>query len=528
MFKKYTFSQIFQSDYFFCLVLVLNIVLLCRTRFYPSLDGPAHLYYTNILNELIKGNCALKEFYSINTVPIPNWTSHFILSFFLFFSGAWLAEKALIIIYVSGMALSFRFLIKELSPENTSLSLFIFPFIYSFLFHLGFYNFCISFILFFTALGFWLRNQSNENHYNYFILFLIIMLAYFSNVLIFGFLGLTIGLYIIYFAYTNYTNNKNLPKALHFGIRNLLLLLLASAPGLIFLFIFNKNVEFFPTNQKYSVTELLQWLNDTRPLIVYQYASEKMITEQFFHIILVLFAIWLFHKMRADDKKHYLNFKKADVFFIPLLVSVVLLFFTPSGSSAGMMSDRYCLIVFIFGLIWIVSHALPGRFNNILVIFILIFHFNLLFKHIDIIKGLNRNTETIYKAAEYINENNIVLPINLSDNWLELHFSDYLGVDKPMIILENYQASIGWFPIKWKCENMPKVILGNKESIPCIRWMTNPKSKNIRKIDNIFLYGKTNKIYNPEWKELNDILISDFKLKYQSENNFIMLYEKVK
>ena len=146
MLKKFHYSQLAESKYLFYFVLVLNVVLLCFTRFYPSMDGPAHLYNSNILNHLIRGNTTLSEFYSINTVPIPNWTSHFLLSIFHIVLPAWLAEKALLVLYVSGMAFSFRFLIKELNPENIPLSILIFPFIYSFLFHLGFYNFSISFI----------------------------------------------------------------------------------------------------------------------------------------------------------------------------------------------------------------------------------------------------------------------------------------------------------------------------------------------------------------------------------------------
>jgi len=31
----------------------------------------------------------------------------------------------------------------------------------------------------------------------------------------------------------------------------------------------------------------------------------------------------------------------------------------------------------------------------------------------------------------------VVLPINYSDNWLSGHFSNYLAIDKPIIVLEN-------------------------------------------------------------------------------------------
>jgi hypothetical protein len=492
------------------------------------MDGPAHLYNSNILNHLIRGNTTLSEFYSINTVPIPNWTSHFLLSIFHIVLPAWLAEKALLVLYVSGMAFSFRFLIKELNPENIPLSILIFPFIYSFLFHLGFYNFSISFILFFTTLGFWLRSQSDEKIYNYFILLLLITITYFSNVLVFGFLGLSIGLYILYFVFTAYSNNKNTASSIRFGSKKLLVLFLVSIPSLTFLMIFYTNVTFFPSGQNYPVKELVKWINDARPFIVYNYVGEEIITEQFFHVLLVLVAISFFLKNKVREKGQYHNIRKADIISIPLFISTVLLFIIPNGSSAGMMSDRYCLMIFMLGLIWIVSRAIPGKLNPILVCIVLTLHIGLLFKHLNgTIRKLDADAVTINKAESYIVENSIVLPINLSDNWLESHFSNYLGVDKPMIILENYEASTGWFPIKWNSENIPNVLLGDKNSISGIHWISNSNSEKIRQINDILLYGNTSKINDPNWKELKELLSSDFKLKYNAENNYVMLYEKI-
>jgi hypothetical protein len=528
MFRKFDYSILAESKYLFYFVLLLNLVLLCFTKFYPSVDGPAHLYNSNILNHLIMGDSALSEFYSVNIVPIPNWTSNFILSIFHIFMSAWLAEKLLFIIYVSGMALSFRFLIKELRPENISFSILIFPFIYSFLFHLGLYNFCFSFILFFTTLGFWLRNHASERVYNYFILFLLITITYFSNVLLFGFLGLTIGLYIFYFTYDNYINGKNISLAIRFGGRKLLFLLIVSVPSLIFLLIFYKSVTFFPSAHSYEGRELVKWINDARPFIVYDYVGEEIITEQFFHVLLILLAISFFHKNRAKENGQFSIVGKADIILIPLIISIILFFCIPDGSSAGMMSDRYCLIIFIFILIWVVSRALPNKLNSFIIFFILVLHFGLLFKHLNAtIKKLDSNAVSIQKTGEYINANNIVLPINLSDNWMELHFSNYLGVDKPMILLENYEASVDWFPIKWNYKKIPNILLGDRNSISGIHWISNSNSMNIRQIDNILLYGNMSNINNPNWKELKELLTSDFKLKYNSKNNYVMLYEKL-
>lgn len=520
-----SFTRLPESKYLFYFTLILNIILLCFTKYYPSMDGPAHLYNANILLHLLKGNNTLSEFYSINGLFIPNWTSHLILLFFHSFLPSWIAEKILLIIYVSGMALSFRYLIKALKPDNEYLSIFIFPFIYSFLFHLGFYNFCLSFMLFFLTLGYWLHNYNSSNFYRHIILFLLITFTYFSNVLIFGLLGLTIGLYILYFSFTKYMEDKNIVNTLQFCCKELLLLFIVSLPALILLILFYVKVKFFPSDEAYSVKELIKWINDARPFIVYDYNGEEIITEQFFHILLLLLTLSFVVK---TNNKTYHKPDNADIIAIPLLLSTLLFFFIPNGSSAGMMSDRYCLIIYILGLIWIIARSVKLKFNNILILALLILHLGLLFKHLNgTIKKLDTNAVTINKVNELILENSIVLPVNLSDNWLEPHFSNYLGVDKPMIILENYEASIGWFPIKWNSDKLPNVVLNDKNSITGIQWMNNINSTVKKPINYILLYGNLSRIDDPQWSELKEQLSKGFKLKYKSENNYVMLYERL-
>jgi hypothetical protein len=148
--SEFSFSKIKETQVFYS-VLGINLLLLALVKFCPSMDGPAHLYNSNIIYNLTKGDChVLSDFFTINKLLIPNWTSHFILSSLYFIFPGWLAEKTLFMLYLIGMAISFRLLLKQLCPSNLYLSIFIFPFMYSFLFHLGFYNYCISFIFLFT------------------------------------------------------------------------------------------------------------------------------------------------------------------------------------------------------------------------------------------------------------------------------------------------------------------------------------------------------------------------------------------
>jgi hypothetical protein len=197
----------------------------------------------------------------------------------------------------------------------------------------------------------------------------------------------------------------------------------------------------------------------------------------------------------------------------------------PNGASAGMMSDRLCLLFFIYLLILVATRTLPIKIKSVAASLIVILHLTLLIKHTITIRNLDKDASQIVESANYIQENKIVLPVNLSDNWLEPHFSNYLGVEKPMLILENYETEVGWFPLLWR-QDSPNIQLNGRPSVSELKWHRSINSNNQLQIDYIFLYGNMAKKNDIRWKELNEIISSEFVLRYESENKYIQLYEK--
>jgi hypothetical protein len=72
------------------------------------------------------------------------------------------------------------------------------------------------------------------------------------------------------------------------------------------------------------------------------------------------------------------------------------------------------------------------------------------------------------KAAQHIKEGSIVLPLNFAPNgkdryglaiadrnYLFAHATDYIALGKPIIMLDNYEANMGYFPLHWRSEVNP-------------------------------------------------------------------------
>jgi hypothetical protein len=421
------------------------------------------------------------------------------------------------------MAVSFRYLIKSLKPENLALSVFIFPFIYSYLFHLGFYNYALSFIFFFLTLTYWINNYKANKPILYLFTGILLLCTFFSNILTFSFLGITIGCMIIY---TEFESNASDGKQLALScVKRLANLALCALPSLILSFIFLKNVTFSTSTQGYDSNELIKWINDVRPLIVYGYEKEVNYTGQIFHVILIILFLSLVLKQnKVILKDQFSNLKQAILWF-PICLSLVLFFVLPNDSSAGMMSDRLCLLFFIYLTIITATRNLPINMRTLFYVIIIFIHFSVLKKHSTIIRDLHEDAAMINQSANHIEANKIILPVNLSDNWLEPHFSSYLGVDKPLVILENYETEVGWFPVRWN-PNSPNILLGERNTLNGHTFHENKNTQTKRQVDYIFLYGNLSKMEEANMKELKEIIAAEFTLEYESENKFIQLYKK--
>ena len=84
----------------------------------------------------------------------------------------------------------------------------------------------------------------------------------------------------------------------------------------------------------------------------------------------------------------------------------------------------------------------------------------------------------LVSAGKYIQPNTVVLPVNFARggkdiygqvvtdrNWIFTHQTAYLGLEKPLIIIDNYEANTGYFPIGWQKDVNPYIHLGNGKDI---------------------------------------------------------------
>ena len=105
--------------------------------------------------------------------------------------------------------------------------------------------------------------------------------------------------------------------------------------------------------------------------------------------------------------------------------------------------------------------------------------------------SLNKVAVNCNEMSEHIPANSIVLTLDFTDNWLLSHYSNYLGIDKPMVLMENYEAATGYFPVNWNQNTMPNTLFGDLSwnDVPCIEWHSNT-ANNEQVIEYVFVLGE--------------------------------------
>jgi len=517
---------------FFCLIVLLNAIPVLSLKFFLTLDGPAHLYNGNIIKDLIVGNSPLiNSLYEFNPVITPNWSGHFILAVLSLVFNGFITEKIFILLYLIFLPVSFRYLTNAISPSSRNLSYLIFPFSYAFLFECGFFNFCIAFIFMFFTLGYWYKNSEKPKIYHVIILCLLLTVTFFSHILIYGFLGAVLLLLMIGSCIRDFKGLKVFAGCI---LEKSLILFIAALPSLILLIQFLISIKFESTYEKYPFDVLLKWIIKVRPLILFNFEKESLITIFFIFIYLsaLLYTVIIRVKSIASRQLHGGHFLfslkqgivVSDVILLFSFFLLTLFFIIPNSASAGMMSDRLCVGFFIFLIIWLAIQPYRKWFSYIIIVSTLVLHFSILITHYPSYKGLSNIANEIYKTSEYVKDESIVVSVNLTDNWMLGHSADYMGADKA-IVLYNYEAFYKWFPLRWNKDNIPDLLIGDRQTIKSIWWYSNPNSAIKRKVDYVMLFGSTGLLYEPNMQELKYVLYENYNLIYKSSDSYILLFE---
>ena len=514
------------EPYFFYFFLLLNLIPVLSCKFFPTVDGPAHLYNSRLILELLKdSNSILNDYFIFNVNINPNLTGHVLLSLFLSIFPAFIAEKIVLLIYLIGLPVSMRYLFNSLSIKNKYLLYLVFPFTYSFLFFYGFYNFNIGLVLFFWGLGLWVKYLDRMNIKKAIILAFISTLICLSHLFVFA-----IFLMVIIFLNISYILPKNpyYEKDKRNIVRLFVLQLLALSVGLIIAVSYFINSPGHNLDPEYfSSGEIISLLKSVSPAKGINYGKANIFTQWIFYIIVAFLLHFVISKIFASIKNREYKMRNP-LWLIISSVILILVFIIPDGiGTGGFITHRLILFFFLFLIIGLALQKVNFWFRLVIFTIIIYVNFALILHNKKSISDHCEIASEINTASEYLEPNSTVLPIISSDNFILNHISNYSGVNKPMIILKNYEATLNYFPLKWNYEEMPRLLLGDIENDSiCINWASGDNEEKV--IDYVFIISDEEKIAEDNCNQkIYNCLESCYQLLHEGKSGRVKIYKKI-
>lgn len=479
-------------------LMLLSIVQVWLFPSFISLDGPAHLYNASLLN-IYESSSFIQSYLNVNNSFLPNYLSHLILQKLLLCFDYFTAEKFLVTLIIVFLPWTFRLLAKTLSKETPYYSFLIFPLVYSSLLHHGFYNFCLGFVFLNLHIYVTLKLILEKKSILYLILLLISsFLLYYCHM--FGFAIAVVISFLSIILFTLNDRKQMLQLILKFVIIHI--------PTCIFYIFFARETTIPFYDYDIEPYEKSTRLMTFSPSIVFEKKEELPYTILLTILVIALIVTHL--KNRINNKQ---KFNHTDLYLMLAGISLFTIFHSKDGDFGGMFVTRLMYLTFYLLIFWIICNgrkSITAIVSFGVVIYVLI---NLFMYRNKALTNMQQEVIVVHMAREYIPNKSVIQTVVLSEIWFQQHLSNYLGVNKEVILLENYEATLDWFPLMWK----DKISKFKKNGqIP----------EQMLKPDFIFLYGKDEKVKYRLTDSLKSYLRENMVKVFESSDKFCSLYRR--
>ncbi len=514
------------------------LVAVWTPAYFLTGDGPCHVENAQILHDFwVNHNTALySRFFEVVYLPNPNWMSTVVMALLLFVVKGVIAEKIFISVYVLLYLGGFYLLLRKLNGGNSWWLLSIFIFVFTHTLFKGFYNFSFSIAFYFWVVWCWLRFMERRNLLNGLLVTLFTGLIFFTHLLAFVFAAFTCGALIVTYAFAADTG---------IALKQRFVCLFKAAAFLgLFLSPFLIIMRWFTEKEGGMQIKLEHHFRRLKELAEFNYIINVQEQEVLFAkvagITLLLLGGLTLLRFRKGIKIH-----RYDGFLLSLLfVTFVYLSFPEDFMGRLILiTMRAQLFVFIM-MACCVSYMLPSeKIKNAGGIVLFGCFLVLCFIRIPCLVSAGEAVTDINSSIPCIKPNSVVLPLDFAPNgkdkngnmvadrnWLFSHACQYIGTIKPMVVLDNYEANMGYFPLRWKPETNPYLHLSKAQGIeehpPCADLAGYKHSSGVT-VDYILMWGfdssaLKNENFNQFYSEIN----AGYKIIYRSATNRTILYAK--
>jgi hypothetical protein len=492
-------------------LILLHILPIWLSNVFITLDGPAHSYSGSLIRQLVFNKGLAEQFFALRTIPPPNCFVHFIQAIFNGIINAGVFDKLMHSLWIFSFLFLSRSLILKLNSRADYRPFFMFPFVFSFPFILGFQNFLWGMVAILIAMHQLVRMQKG-------IEAPLKMALIHGGLLLFAYSTHLIAFLIIpaiQVTFLLFHPHKTILKKYWASV--LLPFIVLIIPTL---YLKTQGGEFANQIAPDLMSRIYDWLRMSS-IVSFSDTEQWLIWPLgIVYSGLMIYCIYAFFRPSKPDK---VNLFWQRILTIGAIGLFVLYFVLPDQAlSGGFILVRIQLISTIFLIpalacirlkkVWMVPLA------SIFVIFSLLH----LKQQYIVWSELGNSAAEYIEVVDQIPVNAVVLPVTWYDNWMYSNFPCLLGSRKQLIVLDNYEASTSHFWIEWKKNMNPELYPGftGNTNNPCLNPTAFPKP-----IDYIYSFGNPD-LTNDCGKLSSDVLKNEWQLVWTSSHGNAHLYKK--
>ena len=439
---------------FWCL-LALHLVPILAFHWFPTLDGPCHVYNARLIHDLLAGSGDVGRFFKFNPFPEPNWLGHAIMAAVMFVAPANIAEKVLLVLFAAGLPLAFRWCARSCGGDRWMVLL-AFPFIYCYPMRMGFFNFCLGLPLMLLLVKLWRRHLEGRLKGAWWKVTLLLIALWFTHLVV---------LLITLLLMAAFTFFNSPPAGMRRGVKQLLLF---ATPVLVLVcWYFLHHHGSAEAGKRIAVPELLRWVAMGRPFITLSFDEWPFAAAIGGSIALAAMAVAFIPGLSIGGSK-----VDRRIWWGAAIGSLVLAFILPDAMASGkILTPRLLLFAWLFAALGIASIELHRWLRIPVLIVVITADLFALRQQYAYTADLEADVDEYTSIASGLRPGDVLLPLNYSDHWLHSNFICYAGAATGAIVLDNFVAITPTSPLIWRKEAEPYEAIGDFASshTPCAR-----------------------------------------------------------
>jgi hypothetical protein len=446
-----------------CLLLLAYLLPVWWVGPLPTQDGATHVDNANILLHY-SASPLYQQFYTLNPLFETNRLGHLLLAAFLMAFSPLLAEKLTVSLYLSGMVLGLFFAFRRVGRRVWPTYLFALPWIYNYLFHMGFYNFVLSLPVLLVMLGMWWTERTRSRLPTLLCLSGLSLLLYLAHIFAAGALGVTVGLLTLWevglecwkaraWRVPDVPVRQVLLKALDERLPTLLALgLPLLVLGLQFVGGYRDSTVVYAQPE-----ELWKSFSQNDLLVSYLRAEEGP------RAGLLLAGVLLLGLLGGIQRIFRPSLRATDGFLLAALALLAVWHRAPRNlAEGGFISERILLCAFLIYFLWLASLRFSKPLRGVITSAGLVFALWTPLAYGQYYARLEPYLQDLQTVATQLPEGSVFLSLPLHFRAIEpdtllservavlLHPPSYVAAERHAVDLANYEAAFTRFPVSWQ------------------------------------------------------------------------------